>query len=73
MKLAVVGTGHLCLIIGACLSDVGDDLLYADTDSDRVNRQRAGNGERHSLWTSRDVRRPQRPCSRKRLYRCASR
>jgi UDPglucose 6-dehydrogenase len=42
MKLSIIGTGYVGLVTGACLADVGNDVLCIDTDADKVKRLRAG-------------------------------
>jgi len=36
MKLTIFGTGYVGLVTGACLADVGHDVLCVDTDSDKI-------------------------------------
>jgi UDPglucose 6-dehydrogenase len=42
MKLAVIGTGYVGLVTGACLADVGNDVLCIDVDRAKIERLRAG-------------------------------
>jgi UDPglucose 6-dehydrogenase len=42
MKLAIIGTGYVGLVTGACLADVGNDVLCVDVDRSKVERLRAG-------------------------------
>jgi UDPglucose 6-dehydrogenase len=42
MKLAVIGTGYVGLVTGACLADVGNDVLCIDVDRSKIERLRAG-------------------------------
>jgi UDPglucose 6-dehydrogenase len=42
MKLSVIGTGYVGLVTGACLADVGNDVLCLDVDADKIRRLRAG-------------------------------
>ncbi len=35
MKLSVVGTGYVGLVSGACLADVGNDVLCFDVDAEQ--------------------------------------
>jgi UDPglucose 6-dehydrogenase len=42
MKLAVIGTGYVGLVTGACLADVGNDVLCIDVDGAKIERLRAG-------------------------------
>jgi UDPglucose 6-dehydrogenase len=38
MKLSVVGTGYVGLVTGACLANVGNDVLCVDLDADKIAR-----------------------------------
>lgn len=42
MKVAVVGTGYVGLVSGACLADLGHDVTCIDTDASKVERLSAG-------------------------------
>ncbi|MGE5116995.1 MAG: UDP-glucose dehydrogenase family protein [Betaproteobacteria bacterium] len=42
MKITVVGTGYVGLVSGACLAEMGNDVLCVDVDADKVARLRAG-------------------------------
>jgi UDPglucose 6-dehydrogenase len=42
LKVSVIGTGYVGLVTGACLADVGNDVLCADIDANKVRRLRAG-------------------------------
>ena len=42
MKLTMVGTGYVGLVTGACLADVGNDVLCIDVDHAKIERLRAG-------------------------------
>ena len=42
MKIAVIGTGYVGLVAGACLSETGNDVVCADIDEDKVTRLNAG-------------------------------
>ena len=42
MKIAVVGTGYVGLVAGACLAETGNDVMCADIDGDKVARLNAG-------------------------------
>ncbi|MCX7900917.1 MAG: UDP-glucose/GDP-mannose dehydrogenase family protein [Burkholderiaceae bacterium] len=42
MKLSIIGTGYVGLVTGACLADVGNDVLCLDVDAGKVARLRAG-------------------------------
>jgi UDPglucose 6-dehydrogenase len=36
MKVAVVGTGYVGLVVGACLAETGNDVICADVDSAKI-------------------------------------
>ena len=38
MKIAVVGTGYVGLVVGACLAETGNDVVCADVDATKVDR-----------------------------------
>jgi UDPglucose 6-dehydrogenase len=42
MKITVIGTGYVGLVTGACLADVGNDVLCVDNDAGKVERLRRG-------------------------------
>jgi UDPglucose 6-dehydrogenase len=42
VKLTVIGTGYVGLVSGACLADVGNDVLCFDTDVSKADMLRAG-------------------------------
>ena len=42
MKLTVIGTGYVGLVTGACLADVGNDVLCIDVDAAKVARLQKG-------------------------------
>ena len=42
MKVTVIGTGYVGLVTGACLADVGNEVLCVDIDAAKVERLRAG-------------------------------
>jgi UDPglucose 6-dehydrogenase len=42
MKLSVIGTGYVGLVTGACLADVGNDVLCIDVDENKIKRLRGG-------------------------------
>ena len=42
MKISVIGTGYVGLVTGACLADVGNDVLCIDVDAVKVGRLIAG-------------------------------
>lgn len=38
MRITVIGSGYVGLVVGACLSNVGNDVVCADIDPDKVAR-----------------------------------
>ncbi len=42
MKISVVGTGYVGLVTGACLSDMGNDVLCLDIDESKIAMLRGG-------------------------------
>ena len=42
-RVAVIGTGYVGLVLGACLADFGNNVLCADIDKDKIRR--LNNGE----------------------------
>ncbi len=42
MKVAVIGSGYVGLVLGACLAESGNDLISADIDEDKVARLSRG-------------------------------
>jgi UDPglucose 6-dehydrogenase len=42
MKISVIGTGYVGLVTGACLADVGNDVLCVDVDVRKVDCLRRG-------------------------------
>jgi len=42
MKIAVIGTGYVGLVAGACLSETGNDVVCADIDERKIARLNAG-------------------------------
>jgi UDPglucose 6-dehydrogenase len=42
VKVSVIGTGYVGLVTGACLADVGNDVLCVDVDQHKIARLRAG-------------------------------
>ena len=37
MKVAVVGTGYVGLVVGACLAETGNDVICADVDAKKID------------------------------------
>jgi UDPglucose 6-dehydrogenase len=42
MKIAVVGTGYVGLVLGACLAETGNDVVCIDKDESKVRQLRRG-------------------------------
>ena len=42
MKIAVVGTGYVGLVLGACLAENGNDVICIDKDEAKVRQLRRG-------------------------------
>jgi len=56
MKITVIGTGYVGLVTGACLADVGNDVLCLDVDAAKVARLQAGEIPIHEPGLSEIVR-----------------
>ena len=42
MKLCIVGTGYVGLVSGACFSDLGNDVICVDKDSEKISKLKKG-------------------------------
>ena len=42
MKISVVGSGYVGLVSGACLAEVGNDVLCMDVDVNKINILKRG-------------------------------
>jgi len=42
MKVSIIGTGYVGLVTGACLADVGNQVLCLDVDARKIARLQAG-------------------------------
>ncbi|MCP1727918.1 UDPglucose 6-dehydrogenase [Natronospira proteinivora] len=42
MKIAVVGTGYVGLVTGACFAEMGNQVICVDLDAEKVERMRQG-------------------------------
>ena len=57
MKLTMIGTGYVGLVSGACLADVGNEVLCLDLDAAKVARLQAGQMPIHEPGLEEVVRR----------------
>ena len=42
MKIAIIGTGYVGLVAGACLAETGNDVVCVDSDAEKVRKLRRG-------------------------------
>jgi UDPglucose 6-dehydrogenase len=42
MKIAVIGSGYVGLVVGACFAETGNDVICVDKDSAKIRRLRQG-------------------------------
>ena len=42
MKIAIIGTGYVGLVAGACLAESGNDVVCVDSDAEKVRKLRRG-------------------------------
>ena len=42
MKISVIGTGYVGLVTGACLADVGHEVLCIDVEQSKIDRLKRG-------------------------------
>ena len=42
MRVAIVGSGYVGLVAGACLAETGNDVVCADVDPRKIARLSAG-------------------------------
>ena len=42
MKIAMVGSGYVGLVSGACFADFGHDVVCIDKDASKIERLHAG-------------------------------
>ena len=56
MKIAVVGTGYVGLVVGACLAENGNDVVCVDKDQSKIAMLVAGRKAR-SLLAERQIHR----------------
>ena len=43
MKLCMIGTGYVGLVSGVCFSDLGNDVICVDKDTDKIKQLKKGN------------------------------
>ncbi|MEP6789421.1 MAG: 3-hydroxyacyl-CoA dehydrogenase NAD-binding domain-containing protein, partial [Acidobacteriota bacterium] len=42
MHIAVIGTGYVGLVTGACFAEFGVDVICVDVDTEKVNKLNSG-------------------------------
>ena len=42
MRISIVGTGYVGLVSGACLADIGHDVICVDIDESKIERINRG-------------------------------
>ena len=42
MKIAVIGTGYLCLVSGTCFAEFGVDVICVDKDKKKIDELNNG-------------------------------
>ena len=53
MKIAVVGTGYVGLVVGACFAENGNDVVCVDKDAAKVRALQRGQDSRSTSRASR--------------------
>ena len=43
MKVTIYGSGYVGLVTGACLAQVGNQVLCVDIDAEKINQLKQGN------------------------------
>ena len=38
MKITVIGTGYVGLVAGACMADMGNDVICVDNDTEKLKK-----------------------------------
>ena len=42
MKIAMIGTGYVGLVVGACLAETGNDVVCVDSNAAKIRSLRRG-------------------------------
>ena len=42
MKLCMIGTGYVGLVTGTCFADIGNDVICADVDNNKIQNLNLG-------------------------------
>ena len=42
MKISIVGSGYVGLVAGACLAEIGHDVICVDNDKEKISALQAG-------------------------------
>lgn len=42
MKICIIGCGYVGLVTGACISDLGNDVMCIDSDKDKIKKLKSG-------------------------------
>ena len=37
MKISIIGSGYVGLVVGTCLAELGNDVICADIDKDKID------------------------------------
>ena len=50
MQIAVVGSGYVGLVAGACFADLGHDVVLVDNDQDKLSALKTGDVPIHEKF-----------------------